>query len=120
MKFSSVSGNVNVKAPLIGVGDVEMSSLSGSLDTDFPIQVQEKQFGPGRSAKGNVSGGTSNLKISIHIRQNQPAQDLIRGNRKEHSDLQATSPFAFQTGIPPRSGEANRDVPSFPGIASMP
>jgi hypothetical protein len=64
MKFSSVSGKVSVKAPLNGIGDVEMSSLSGSLETDFPIQVQEKQFGPGRSAKGNVGGGASNLKIS--------------------------------------------------------
>jgi DUF4097 and DUF4098 domain-containing protein YvlB len=62
MKFSSVSGNVNVKVPLDGIGSIEMSSLSGSLETDFPIQVQENR--PGRSARGTVGAGPNNLHIS--------------------------------------------------------
>jgi hypothetical protein len=62
MKFSSVSGSVNIKAPLKGIGSVDMSSLSGSLDTDFPIQVQESR--PGRSARGTVGSGPNNLHIS--------------------------------------------------------
>jgi len=64
MKFSSVSGSVNVKAPIAGIPNIEMTTLSGKLETDFPIQIQEKQFGPGRSARGNVGNGTGNLRIS--------------------------------------------------------
>jgi hypothetical protein len=64
MKFSSVSGSVNVKAPIAGISDVDMSTLSGKLETDFPIQIQEKEFGPGRSARGHVGNGTGNLRIS--------------------------------------------------------
>jgi len=54
MKFNSVSGDVIVVAPMTIAADIEMSTLSGALDTNFPIQVQEKQFGPGRSARGTV------------------------------------------------------------------
>jgi hypothetical protein len=64
MKFSSVSGSVSVKAPIAGISDVDLSTLSGKLETDFPIQIQEKQLGPGRSARGHVGNGTGNLRIS--------------------------------------------------------
>jgi hypothetical protein len=64
MKFSAVSGSVSIKAPIAGISDVDMSTLSGKLETDFPIQVQEKEFGPGRSARGHVGNGTGNLRIS--------------------------------------------------------
>jgi DUF4097 and DUF4098 domain-containing protein YvlB len=63
MKFSSVSGNVNVKAPIMNA-DIEMSTISGALDTNFPIQVQSEQYGPGRSARGRVGSGGTNLRIS--------------------------------------------------------
>ncbi len=60
MKFSSVSGNVDVRAPGNSNLNIDMSTLSGALDTDFPIQIEEKKYGPGRSAKGQVGlGGTS-------------------------------------------------------------
>jgi DUF4097 and DUF4098 domain-containing protein YvlB len=51
MKFAAVSGNVTVKAPANLDADIEMSSVSGSLKTDFPIEVQERRYGPGRSAR---------------------------------------------------------------------
>lgn len=64
MKFSSVSGNVTVKAPANLDADVEMSSVSGSLKTDFPIEVQEPRYGPGRSARGRLGAGGSSLRVT--------------------------------------------------------
>jgi hypothetical protein len=64
MKFSSVSGSVNVKAPSNADADIEMSSVSGSLETDFPIQVQESRYGPGRSARGRVGTGANSLRVT--------------------------------------------------------
>ncbi len=64
MKFSSVSGSVNVKAPTELDADVEMSSISGSLQTDFPIEIQEQHYGPGRSARGHLGSGKRSLRIT--------------------------------------------------------
>jgi hypothetical protein len=64
MKFSSVSGNVAVKAPSDLDADVEMSSISGSLHTDFSIEVQERRYGPGRSARGRLGSGSHNLRVT--------------------------------------------------------
>ena len=63
MKFSAVSGNVAVKAPANLDADIEMSSVSGALKTDFPIEVQERRYGPGRSARGRLGAGSRNLRI---------------------------------------------------------
>ncbi len=64
MKFSSVSGNVNVRMPAGLDAQVSMSTLSGSLDTDFPVEVKEKKYGPGRSASGRVGDGSRHLHMS--------------------------------------------------------
>jgi len=64
MKFSSVSGNVSVRAPGELDADIEMSTVSGSLKTDFPIEVLERRYGPGRSARGRLGSGVSNLRIT--------------------------------------------------------
>ncbi len=64
MKFSSVSGNVVVKATGNLDADIDMSSVSGSLKTDFPIEVQEPRYGPGRSARGRLGSGANSLRIS--------------------------------------------------------
>ena len=64
MKFSSVSGNVNVSLPSSLDADIQMSSLSGSLKTDFPIEVKERRYGPGRSAQGRVGSGSRTLNMS--------------------------------------------------------
>jgi len=64
MKFSSVSGNVRVRMPSGLDATVDMSSLSGALDTDFPVEVKEKRYGPGRSAHGRLGDGTRRLSLS--------------------------------------------------------
>ena len=64
MEFSSVSGDVDVKLPGNLDAEVKMSTLSGDLKTDFPIQVEEKKRGPGRSASGRLGNGSRSLKLS--------------------------------------------------------
>ncbi len=64
MKFSSVSGSVHVKAPGNLMADIEMSTISGSLETDFPIEVQEAEWGPGRSAHGRIGTGENSLRVT--------------------------------------------------------
>jgi hypothetical protein len=65
MNFSSVSGNVIVTAPGAMGADIEMSTLSGALETNFPIEVKALGFGPGRSARGTVgTRAVYNLHLS--------------------------------------------------------
>lgn len=64
MKFSSVSGSVNVKLPGNIDADVEMSTMSGSLKTDFPLEVQKEKYGPRNSAKGRLGDGSRRLRMS--------------------------------------------------------
>ncbi|HEY6402680.1 MAG TPA: DUF4097 family beta strand repeat-containing protein [Blastocatellia bacterium] len=64
MDFASVSGNVRVKLPANLDADVKMSTLSGGLKTDFPLNIVEPDSGPGRSAAGRVGGGSRNLRLS--------------------------------------------------------
>ena len=61
MKFSSISGDVSVRAPAGLDALVDMSSISGLLKTDFPIEIQERRYGPGRSARGRLGAGTQML-----------------------------------------------------------
>jgi hypothetical protein len=64
MKFSSVSGRVDVSLPQDLDADIEMSSLSGTLKTDFPIEVKETKYGPGVRARGRVGTGSRIVKVS--------------------------------------------------------
>jgi hypothetical protein len=64
MKFSSISGNVVVRAPANLDAAIEMSTVSGSLKTDFPMEVQERRYGPGRSARGRLGAGGRSLRLS--------------------------------------------------------
>jgi hypothetical protein len=64
MKFSSISGDVSVRAPKNLDADVDMSTISGSLKTDFSIEIHEPRYGPGRSARGRLGNGTNNLRIT--------------------------------------------------------
>jgi len=64
MTFSSASGNVSVKLPSDLDAEVDLSSLSGSVKTDFPIEVQERERGPGRFARGRLGQGSRSLKVS--------------------------------------------------------
>ncbi|HVG17951.1 MAG TPA: DUF4097 family beta strand repeat-containing protein [Blastocatellia bacterium] len=63
MEFTSASGNVYVKAPASLDATVDMSSVNGSLKTDFPLEVKEPQYGSRRSAHGRLGNGSRSLKI---------------------------------------------------------
>ena len=64
MNFTSISGNINVTAAA-GLGAfVDMSSATGMLKTDFPIEIQERRYGPGRSARGRVGSGQQLLRMA--------------------------------------------------------
>jgi hypothetical protein len=64
MSFRSNSGDVVVKAPGNLDAIVVMSSESGRLNTDFPIEIQEKRYGPGREAYGKLGSGKQKLTIT--------------------------------------------------------
>ncbi len=64
MDFGSVSGNVTVRVPGNLEADIEMSALSGELRSDFPIQIEKKEYGPGRSARGRIGSGARRVKMS--------------------------------------------------------
>lgn len=64
MKFSTASGDVKVRLPSSLDADVNMSTVSGSLNTNFPLEVKERSYGPGSSASGRLGGGTRSLRIS--------------------------------------------------------
>jgi DUF4097 and DUF4098 domain-containing protein YvlB len=64
MDFASTSGNVRVKLPSNLDAEVRMSTTSGGLKTDFPLNIEEPERGSGRRATGRVGAGSRNLKLS--------------------------------------------------------
>jgi len=64
MKFSSVSGDVSVKLPASLDADVDMSSMSGSIKTDFAIEVRTEKYGSRSSARAKLGEGSARLKMS--------------------------------------------------------
>ncbi len=62
MRFSSVSGNIDILAPSNLDALVDMSSASGVLKTDFPLEIQESRYGPGRTARGRLGTGKQILR----------------------------------------------------------
>src|SRR5581483_7609899 len=64
IEFASVSGNVQVRLPSNLDAEIDLSTLSGSLRTDFPITIEEARFGPGRRARGRVGNGSRSLRLS--------------------------------------------------------
>jgi hypothetical protein len=64
MRFSSISGNITVRAPAGLDALIDMSSMSGQLKTDFPIEIQEHRYGPGRSARGRLGDGRQILHMT--------------------------------------------------------
>jgi hypothetical protein len=64
MKFSSVSGNVDVRMPSEVDAEVDMSSLSGGISTDFPIEVTKERYGPRTNARGRLGNGSRRLQVS--------------------------------------------------------
>ncbi len=64
MNFSSGSGDVRVSMPSNLDADVSLSTVSGVVKTDFPIEVKKAEWGPGSRAKGKLGSGVRILKIS--------------------------------------------------------
>ncbi|MGE5294797.1 MAG: DUF4097 family beta strand repeat-containing protein [Solirubrobacterales bacterium] len=59
--IGSISGSVNVVAPRDFAGRVEMSSTSGSVESDLPITVQGKVGG--KHLSGSVGSGNGSLTL---------------------------------------------------------
>jgi hypothetical protein len=74
MRFSSISGNIEVRAPSSLDAFVDMSSMGGLLKTDFPIEIQEMRYGSGRSARGKLGSGAQIL----HLRSVQGQVSLLK------------------------------------------
>jgi hypothetical protein len=55
---------VRVRLPANVDADVQMSTLSGSLDTDFALKIEESKYGPGKKARGRVGSGTHALRLA--------------------------------------------------------
>ena len=64
MKFASVSGDVVVKMPSNLDADVDISSMSGSIKTDFPIEVREEKHGSRTYARGRLGSGSRRINMS--------------------------------------------------------
>jgi putative adhesin len=64
MKFSTVSGDVTVKTPSNLDADVDISSFSGSIKTDFPIEVREERNSTRAYARGRLGNGSRQLNMS--------------------------------------------------------
>lgn len=64
MKFSSASGDVKVRLPSSADADVSMSTASGRIQTNFPIEVRESKYGSGSRARGRLGSGARMLQIS--------------------------------------------------------
>ena len=64
MKFSSASGDVSVRLPTNLDATVSMSSVTGTIETNFPIEVKQRDHGPGSTASGRLGTGTRSLRIS--------------------------------------------------------
>jgi hypothetical protein len=64
MNFSSASGDVRVRMPSNIDARVSMSTASGDLETNFPIEVKTNRYGPGKRAEGQLGSGARSLKLS--------------------------------------------------------
>lgn len=64
MRFSSASGDVRVRIPSNIDARVSMSTASGDIETNFPIEVRHDRYGSGTRAEGQLGGGSRALKIS--------------------------------------------------------
>jgi hypothetical protein len=64
MRFTSASGDVNVRMPSSLDARVDMSTASGSIETDFPIEVKKDRYSSGYTARGQLGSGSRSLKIS--------------------------------------------------------
>jgi DUF4097 and DUF4098 domain-containing protein YvlB len=64
MKFATASGDVDVRLPASLDANVKLSTMSGTVKTNFPLEVKERQHGPGSTAEGQLGSGARRLHIT--------------------------------------------------------
>jgi len=64
MTFTTVSGNVTARVPGTLEASIEMSSFSGSIETSFPLQIQQDRFTSGHRVNGQIGSGARHLRMS--------------------------------------------------------
>jgi DUF4097 and DUF4098 domain-containing protein YvlB len=64
MKFATASGDVNVQMPSDLDADVSMATVSGTIKTDFPIEVKKQEYTGGSHAEGRIGGGLRKVHIA--------------------------------------------------------
>jgi DUF4097 and DUF4098 domain-containing protein YvlB len=64
MKFTAVSGDVNVNMPSNLDAEIEISTLSGDIDTNFPIEIKKEKYAPGRRASAKLGDGSRSIKMN--------------------------------------------------------
>ena len=64
MRFTSASGDVKVRMPSNIDARVTLSTASGDIETNFPIEVKHDRYGSGTRAEGQLGSGARTLKIS--------------------------------------------------------
>jgi hypothetical protein len=62
MEFSSINGNVTVRAPENLSAAIDMHS-QGGFKTDFALKIDYDRYGSGISARGRLGTGRDNLRI---------------------------------------------------------
>lgn len=63
MWFRTISGNIVIKAPVNLNAMVKMQSDAGLLKTDFPIEIQEMRYGPGKFVDVKLGTGSQTVDI---------------------------------------------------------
>jgi hypothetical protein len=63
LQFSSISGNISVQAPDDISTQVRIQSSTGQVKTDFPLEMKEMRYGPGRFIQGKLGAGNHMLDI---------------------------------------------------------
>lgn len=62
--FSTASGNLNVKMPADLDAMVTMSTASGTIRTDFPLEVKRDEYSSSSRARGRLGAGSRLLQLS--------------------------------------------------------
>jgi hypothetical protein len=63
MWFRTISGSILIKAPIKLNAMVKMQSDAGLLKTDFPIEIQDRRYGPGKFADAKLGSGIQTVDI---------------------------------------------------------
>ena len=63
LQISSISGNISVQAPDDISAQVSIRSDSGQVKTDFPLEIKEMRYGPGKFILDKLGTGSRQIDI---------------------------------------------------------